>query len=373
MRIAVDAMGGDRAPGEAVKGAVRAATNLGVEVSLVGDRSVLEQCLGSCGPYDAKLVSVVNASQIVGMDEPGATSVRRKRDASICVATRLVKDGHADAVVSAGNTGATLSAAMLYLRCIPGVERPGIASVFPTVDGRVLCLDLGANVDCRPRQLVDFAVMGQVYSNRVLGVERPRIGLLNIGEEECKGNEVTKEAYALLQHDPRFSFSGNCEGDELFSGKFDVVVCDGFVGNVVLKTTEGAASLLFESVRREVLSSALCRLAGLLVRPLMRRVVKRLAYEEYGGALLLGVNGVCVIGHGRSSAKAFESALAFAAGAVSQDIRGHIERSLAAGGTAWSAAAPQDGSDGRSSAGADTQPEGRDPRRRPLHSAEGID
>jgi len=327
MRIAVDAMGGDFAPREVVTGAVQAARELETEVLLVGDTAAITQVLQECcGGAEQPFVSLVPASEVVEMNESAAQAVRRKRDSSVAVAARLIRAGEANALVSAGNTGAAVASAVLYMGQIPGIERPAIACVLPTFRGRMVCLDLGAVVDCRPRQFVDFAIMGSIYAHRVLGVEKPRVVLLNIGAEESKGNETTKAAYRLLHETVGIDFAGNCEPDELFSGEFEVAVCDGFVGNILLKTAEGVGSLVTGLIRREIENSQDPECMRKVLGPVVQRALFGLAYEEHGGAHLLGVNGVCVIGHGRSSAKAIVNAIRVARRGAEQDVVGYIAK-----------------------------------------------
>lgn len=325
MRVAVDAMGGDYTPQEAVVGCASAARDLETEVILVGDMGQIEAILkADCGGIEQPYITIVHASQQVEMDEPGAMAVRRKKDASISVAAKLVKTGEADALVSAGNTGATVAAAWLFLKSVPGIDRPAIACLLPTSKGQIVCLDLGAVVDCQPRHFVDFAIMGSVYAQRVLGCESPRVGLLNIGAEESKGNEVTKAAHRLLRDVDCVNFRGNCEPDEVFFGSFDVAVCDGFAGNILLKTAEGVGALLVGLLRNELRAASLDDSTREAVNEMVRRSLHGVAYEEHGGALLLGVNGVCIIGHGRSSAKAFVNAVNAAKLGIEGNVVGRI-------------------------------------------------
>ena len=309
MRIAVDAMGGDFAPKEIVQGAVEAAKKYGCAIVLVGDEAQIKAKLQD-EDMDALNISIVHASEVIGMDEHPAEAVRSKKDASIVVATRLVKEGTCDAVLSAGSTGAAVTAAQLILHRIRGVGRPAIATPMPTLDGVTLMLDSGANVDSKPEHLVQSAVMGSLYAQYVFGIQNPRIGLLNIGEEETKGNEQTKETYALLQKEQTINFSGNAEGRDIPKGNFDVVICDGFVGNIVLKFAEGLAKTILGLIREEIRGAGImARLGALLLLPTLRRLGRRLDVREYGGAPLLGVNGYCVIGHGSSDAKSIASAI----------------------------------------------------------------
>jgi glycerol-3-phosphate acyltransferase PlsX len=305
--IALDAMGGDHAPAETVAGAVQAVHELGLEVALVGPADVLEAEVARHGAQPAG-IRIVAAGETIGMDEAPAQAVRQKRDSSINTAMRLVKRGEAAAVVSAGNTGAVMASALFVLGRVGDIERPALGAFFPASGHGVLMLDVGANADCKPSYLAQFAHMGSLFVERVYGVEGPRVGLLNIGEEENKGNELTQEAYRRLQKSA-LNFVGNVEGKDIAMGQVDVAVMDGFTGNVAIKMSEGVVSL-FLSEMRSVLSKRLrYKLAALVLRPAFRAVRKRLDYAEYGGASLLGVNGVVIIAHGRSDATAIKNAL----------------------------------------------------------------
>jgi glycerol-3-phosphate acyltransferase PlsX len=298
-RIVIDAMGGDHAPDEIVRGALMAARSRLATITLVGDEARLRPLLAGAPAG----VEVVHASQVIGMDEAPASALRSKKDASITVAMRLVKEGKGDAVVAAGSTGAAMAAALMVLGRIPGIERPAIAVVLPTQQGPCTLLDVGANVDAKPAYLAQFAMMGSVYHRAVFKADAPRVGLFNIGEEEGKGNEQAREAYGLLKALPGLNFIGNVEGRDLPAGKADVVVCDGFVGNGLLKFAEGMALLLMDMMRAEIARDWRGKLGALFMRPNLKALKRRLDYAEYGGAPLLGVNGVCVIGHGSSKAQ----------------------------------------------------------------------
>ena len=314
LRVAVDAMGGDHAPQEVVAGAAQAARDLGVEIILVGptDRMHREWRAAGAG---ALPVRVVDATEVIEMGEPPAMALRRKRQASILVAVEALRRGEADAVVSAGNTGAAMAAALLTLGRIEGIDRPAIAAVLPTLRGRAIMVDVGANVDCRPKHLLQFAVMGSVYAQRVLGVARPRVGLMSNGTEETKGNELVIRAADLLR-ESGLHFIGNVEGRDFFDGAADVVVCDGFVGNLLLKFGEGLAVGIFTLLREELSRGLLVRLGVALATPRLRALARRMDYTEYGGAPLLGVNGICIITHGSSGAKAMRNSIALAAESV---------------------------------------------------------
>jgi glycerol-3-phosphate acyltransferase PlsX len=314
LRIAVDAMGGDHAPGEIVAGAAWAAKELGVEIILVGPTSRMHAELGALG-LGTLPIRVVDAPEVIGMAEPPAMALRRKRGASIQVAVDALRHGDADAVVSAGNTGAAMAAALLTLGRIEGIDRPAIAAVLPTLRGRAIMLDVGANVDCRPKHLLQFAIMGSVYASRVLGVLEPRLGIMSNGAEETKGNELVIRASQLLKQSG-LHFIGNVEGRDFFGGVADVVVCDGFVGNLLLKFGEGLALGIFTLLREELSRGPLVRLGVALATPRLRALARRMDYTEYGGAPLLGVNGVCIITHGSSKAKAIRNSIGLAAESV---------------------------------------------------------
>lgn len=309
MLIALDAMGGDHAPTETVKGALLAIRETDVEVALVGLPDVLEAELARHGHSDhPPSVRVVPASEVVGMHEPPAQAVRQKRQSSINEALRLVKEGQASAVVSAGNTGAVVASALLVLGRLGGIKRPALGAYFPTGRYGVLALDVGANADCKPSYLVQFAHMGSIYMERVYGAKRPRVGLLSIGEEEGKGNALTREVYDRLQHSP-LNFVGNVEGKEIMNGEVEVVVSDGFTGNVAVKMGEGMAEFMFRELRKAVSERLRYRLGALLMVDALRGMRRRLDYAEYGGVPLLGVNGVVIICHGRSHAQAIKNAI----------------------------------------------------------------
>ncbi len=326
MKIALDAMGGDRSPSVEVEGAVQAVRDLGVEVILVGEESLLKEELRKHRTEGLPL-TIVHAPQKVEMHEAPTQVIRKKKDASICVAANLVKEGKAAALVSAGHTGATMAAAMFILSPIRGVERPAIATLLPTLQGVALMLDVGANVDCKPKHLFQFAVMGDVYARRVMGKTSPRIGLLSIGEEDTKGNLLTKEAFGHLKAAP-FNFIGNVEGREVYSGAADVIVCDGFIGNVALKISEGVAETLGKLLKREIEASRFGKIGYLFLRSAFEAFKKKVDYAEYGGAPLLGVNGVCIICHGRSSPRAIRNALAMARDFTSGQVLPHLQKDI---------------------------------------------
>jgi glycerol-3-phosphate acyltransferase PlsX len=323
MRIAVDAMGGDFAPREIVKGAVHAAKlSLVDKLILVGDEGAVKRELAQYGAVSPK-IAIVHAADVVGMDESPAQAIRKKKDSSIARAVDLVKSGEADAVVSAGNTGAVVVAAQLKLRNLPGVERPAIATVLPTQDRPFVLIDAGANTDCTPTLLGQFALMGSIYSQVILGQSSPVVGLLSIGGEDIKGNDVTKEAFGILSRAP-INFRGNVEGHDLFLGQTDVVVCDGFVGNVVLKTSESAAHAIGHWMKQEFKRNPVRILGAILLKGALKEMKRKMDPEMYGGAPLLGVNGVCIITHGSSSDLAIYHAVRVACEAVQQNLTQRI-------------------------------------------------
>jgi glycerol-3-phosphate acyltransferase PlsX len=325
MRIALDAMGGDFAPREVVRGAVDAVRGLsGIsKVFLVGDESAVKRELDACGGASPKL-EIRHASQAVGMEETPALAIRRKKDNSISRAMDLVHTGEADAFVSAGNTGAVVVAATLKLRTIEGVERPSIAMVLPTQERPFILTDAGANTDCSAHILAQFAAMGSVYSHVILGREKPVVGLLSIGGEESKGNDITKEAFRILQKSP-LNFRGNVEGHDLFKGQTDVIVCDGFVGNAVLKASESASHAIAHWMKQEFRRTPLRMLGALLLSGALKAMKKKMDPEMYGGAPLLGVKGVCIIAHGASSARAMYHAIRVAR----ESVHGHLNEAIA--------------------------------------------
>jgi glycerol-3-phosphate acyltransferase PlsX len=305
-KIALDAFGGDYAPEEIVEGALLAAELEGISVILTGDEHRLRSLVG--GKAGSNRIEIVHAPEVVQMDEEPVAAVRSKRDSSLVRGAQLVRQGEAQALVSAGSTGATLAAALFNIGRIKGVERPAISTILPTAAGFTLVLDVGANVDCRPSQLVQFAQMGSIYATEVLKVPNPRVGLLNVGHEPGKGNQLAKEVYSLLQQ-TSLNFIGNVEGREVPGGHVDVVVCDGFLGNVVLKFAEGLSSTLLNMIKEEAKRSLVATAGALLMKPGFRRLKKRMDPNEYGGAPLLGINGVVIIAHGGSNAKAIYNAL----------------------------------------------------------------
>ncbi|MBN3037823.1 MAG: phosphate acyltransferase PlsX [Candidatus Omnitrophica bacterium] len=307
MKIVLDGMGGDNAPGATVEGAVMAAKELGAHIIIVGVKDVLERELSKHGSHFSN-IELHHASETIDMHDPPAASVRKKKDSSINIAAKLVKEGKADAMVSAGNTGAVVCATTLYLRLLKGIERPGIGIVFPSLKGASLIIDVGANIDPKPIHLYQYAVMGDVYSRAILKKFNPTVGLLNIGQEESKGTDFTKKAYNLCSRS-RLNFIGNVEGPDLFNGRCDVIVCDGFVGNVVLKVSESLAENLSALLKRELGVNFFTRIGALFSKSALMAMKREMDYTEYGGAPLLGIDGTCIICHGRSTAKAIKNAV----------------------------------------------------------------
>ena len=318
MRIALDAMGGDAAPETTVAGAVRAARELPVEIVLVGQREAIEKHLASYSQRPANL-SLLHAAEVIGMEESPVASIRKKRDSSINVGLGLLKEKQVDAFVSAGNTGAVMSASMFLVGLLPGIERPGIAILLPGVKGDTLLIDVGANIDPKPIHLLQYALMGEAYVRCVLGKARPTVGLLNVGEEESKGTEFMKEAYGMLEGSG-VNFAGNVEGHDIFTGEYDVIVCDGFAGNVALKTAESLAHAINVLLKRSLAMSPITRLGAWLARDAFRQLRKEVDYAEHGGAPLLGVDGVSIIAHGASGGKAIKNAIRVAYESVRHEL-----------------------------------------------------
>ena len=329
-RIAIDAMGGDHAPEAIVGGALEAVSELPVEIALVGAKERLEPLIQ--GAKGAEKLTIHHASDVISMSAHPVEAIRRQRDSSIVVAARLVKEGVADALVSAGSTGAAMACSLLEWGRIKGIERPAISTILPTLDGACIMLDVGAQVDCRPSHLAQFALMGSLYAERVLGISKPKIGLLNNGEEEGKGCELVREAYPLLASIPDLNFIGNVEGRDILVGKADVVVCDGFVGNVVLKFAEGMGAVIFDLLREAIGRDTRSKVGGLLLRPALKQLWRKMDYTEYGGAPLLGIKGVCIISHGSSNEKAVKNAIRVACESVTGEIVGAITQRISENG-----------------------------------------
>jgi glycerol-3-phosphate acyltransferase PlsX len=328
-RIAVDAMGGDHAPGPIIDGALAAARHVRFGLLFAGPREIVERELARHADAASLDIAIVDAPEVIGMAEPPAQALRRKPGASIRLAADAVAEGRAVALFSAGSTGASVMAAFGRFGLLPGVDRPALATTIPTRRGPAVLLDAGATVECRPQHLLQFAAMGAVYARVALGIAQPRVGLLSIGEEETKGTEVIREAHRLLKGGA-LNFIGNVEGRDVYSGMADVVVCDGFTGNVALKISEGLVDAVEHLLGEELQSTFSTRVGYLLSLRAFRRFRKRVDYSEYGGAPLLGVNGLCIVGHGRSSAKAVRNAVAMAHRFAVQHVVEKLEAGIAA-------------------------------------------
>lgn len=330
IRIAVDAMGGDHAPHEIVDGSVQGAREHGVSVLLVGKPDEIERELKK---HDTQglAIEVVPASEIIEMGESPATGLRKKKDASIIVTAKCVKSGQAQGMVAAGSTGAAMASALLYVGRIDGVDRPAIGVRLPSSASPCLLIDAGANADCTPEMLIQFAVMGNIFMHNVCNVEKPRVGLLNIGEEQSKGNAFAHTAFQMLEKDERFHFIGNVEGKELFNGSADVAVTDGFTGNVALKSAEGVMKMFSSVLKSELKSSLRTKAGALLAEPALRTAIKQVDPEEFGGALLFGIKGICVISHGGSRARGIKNAIRVAKEAILADVLGKISKQIQEG------------------------------------------
>jgi phosphate acyltransferase len=331
VRVALDAMGGDNAPGEIVLGAIQAAREYSMGVYLVGREDAIRAELAKHDTQGLDL-PIVHTDEVIEMDEHPASAVRRKKNASMTLALQLVRDGSALGAVSAGNSGAMMAASLFTLKRIEGVDRPALGGVFPTRDGACFVLDIGANTDCKPEYLQQFALMGSIYMQRIFSIPSPRVGLLANGEEETKGNEQVLQTHQLLKANAGtlgINFIGNVEGRDIPTGGADVVVCDGFVGNVVLKLSEGLAETLLGMLRTQMTSSLPSKLAAAVLRPGLRNVFRRLDYAEYGGVPLLGINGSAIVSHGRSNAKAIKNAIRVARQTAETNIAGAIAEGLA--------------------------------------------
>jgi glycerol-3-phosphate acyltransferase PlsX len=329
MKIAVDVMGTDYGPAEIIKGVLEAVTEYGCDVVLVGDQDVIKAELQKEHQENNPKVLIHHASQVIEMKEHPGISVKKKRDASIVVATHLLHEKECDALVSSGSTGAAVASALFGLGRIRGIERPAIATVIPSITGATVLLDSGAKVDTKPEQMVQSAIMGSVYAELQLGIKNPRVGLLNIGEEETKGNEQTLATYPLMKQEKHINFIGNVEGRDINKGTVDVVVCDGFTGNVVLKTMEGLGLAIVDIFKNTILSSGItAKLGALLMKPALEKMKHKMDASEYGGALLLGVRAPFIICHGSSKAKAIKNAVRVAIELTEKDVVGRIRKEI---------------------------------------------
>jgi glycerol-3-phosphate acyltransferase PlsX len=325
MIIAVDAMGSDFGPKVPVEGAVRAAEEYGVDVVLVGIENLIKKELAKLGAPSNR-ITILDAPEAIGMGD-GLLSIRKKQQSSIRVGTQLVKDGGASAFVSMGNTAAVVYISKKTLGALKGVDKPALALLLPNLSGLTLLVDVGANANCQAHHLVQFAVMGKIFMETAMGIAEPRIGLMSIGEERGKGNDLTKEAFGLLQDSP-LNFVGNMEGKDIYSGKADVIVSDGFTGNVALKVSEGVVESLFSMVRNEVMKNFFAKIGLLLMKRNLKKIYKKVDYSEYGGAHLLGLNGVCIIGHGRSNVRAVKNAVRMSREFVMKHIQDRIQTEM---------------------------------------------
>jgi glycerol-3-phosphate acyltransferase PlsX len=326
MRIAVDAMGGDFGPRVTVEGAVKAAQEYQIEVLLVGAEELIKKEF-SKHKISGNMASIVNAPEAIGMGE-GILSFRKKKNSSIRVGAQLVKSGQAEAFVSTGNTAAVVYISKKVLGSLSGVDKPALSLLVPNLKGLTLLLDVGANVDCRPQHLEQFAVMGQIFMENVLNLKNPKVGLMSIGEESSKGNELTREVFEKLKSSA-LNFIGNVEGKDIYSGKADIIVTDGFIGNVALKVSEGVVETLFYMVRNEVMKNFFAKIGYLLMKRNLKKMYRKVDYSEYGGALLLGLNGVCIIGHGRSNINAVKHAVRLAKDFVMSKAQDKIQHEMA--------------------------------------------
>lgn len=326
IRIAVDAMGGDHAPEEIVKGAVMAAKEYNVAIQLVGREEDVSKELAK---YDTKGldIQIKHADEVIGMDESPGKALRQKKNSSIIKSVESVAKNEANAVVAAGSTGAAMAASLFGLGRLPGIDRPAISCQIPSLKKPIVLIDAGANSDSEPKMLYQNAIMGRIFAQSVLGYKNPTVGIMNIGEEEGKGNELVKETYKLLnEKKEEFNFIGNIEGRDAFKGDCHVIVCDGFVGNVTLKVLEGVGTMLFTMIKQQLTSTPFAKIVGLLAKPFFKNIKAQIDYEEYGGALLLGVKGITVISHGSSKAYAIQNAVRVAKEAVEADVNGKIIR-----------------------------------------------
>jgi glycerol-3-phosphate acyltransferase PlsX len=326
MKVALDAMGGDFAPEVTIAGAVEAVNEYDIEVILVGDRQQLTESLDG-KRHPSHKISIVHTSEVVAMNESPAIALRKKKNSSIRVAIELVKSNLADAAVSAGNSGVAMATSLFILGKLPNVDRPAIATIMPSLTGFFVLIDAGANVDCKPENLMQFALMGNAYYKALFDVPDPLVSLLSIGEEDTKGNELTKETFKLLKQSG-INFTGNMEGKDIFSGNADVIVCDGFIGNIVLKVSEGLAETIIKMLKREIINATTGKLGYLMIKPAIRNFRKRTDYSEYGGAPLLGINGTCIISHGRSSSKAIKNAIRVSAEMAKKKVHENIAHTL---------------------------------------------
>lgn len=326
MKIVLDAMGSDRAPAVEVAGAVQAVAEYGCDVVLVGDEALVKPALKRFR-YDPNKISLVHAPERIEMHEPAAISVRRKRQSSIVVGLEMLKNDQADGFVSAGNTGAVVCAATLSLRLLPGIERPGIAIILPTLAGKSLIIDVGANITAKPIHMLQYGIMADAYCKYILHIDKPKVGLLNVGEEETKGTDFLKESHTLLSSS-RLNFIGNIEGRDIYRGSADIILCDGFIGNVILKVSESVIDTIVKLLKREIKANFIAKIGAVLASAAFMSLKKKMDYTEHGGAPLLGVDGRCIICHGISNTKAIKNAIRVAAETKAQEVNRHIVEEL---------------------------------------------
>jgi glycerol-3-phosphate acyltransferase PlsX len=326
LKIIIDAMGGDRAPGEIIKGSVMALKEFNIHITLVGDKVKIEKLLET-EDYDKSKLDIIHSTEMINFDESPTLAIRRKKDSSMVVGMKMVRDGLGDAFISAGSTGALLAGGLFIIGRIDGIDRPGLAPILPGKNGPFMLLDVGANAECKVQNIVQFATMGEIYMKKVLKKAEPKIALANIGAEEEKGTEFVKSCYKSLKVN-KINFVGNIEGREILNGDVDVIVCDGFVGNIILKTFEGAVSTIFEVLKKEIMGSMRSKLGGLLLKPVFNSFKRKFDYTEYGGAILLGLNSPVIKAHGSSNSNAFKNAIKQAVLSVKGNIIDTIKEEI---------------------------------------------
>ena len=329
MKIIIDAMGGDNAPKDIIRASVKAVDELGIEIVLVGEEVVVKSELQKYNVKNISKITIHNAEEVISNDDAPVMAIKSKKDSSMVVGLNLLKDGHGDAFVSAGNTGALMTGALLIVKRIEGVDRPALAPIIPTEQGPAVLIDGGSNVDCKPINLLQFAVMGSIYAKKALNIDNPRVGLVNIGSEEKKGNELTKESYELLKNKGNLNFVGNIEGREVPEGKADVIVCDGFVGNVILKVMEGMGLAINNFLKQEFSKNIITKLGALIAKSAFMGLKKKMDYKEYGGAILVGVNGAIIKAHGSADDTIFFNTIKKTRNIVESGLVGKIREEIA--------------------------------------------
>lgn len=329
MKIIIDAMGGDNAPKDIIRASVKAVDELGIEIVLVGEEVVVKSELQKYNVKNISKITIHNAEEVISNDDAPVMAIKSKKDSSMVVGLNLLKDGHGDAFVSAGNTGALMTGALLIVKRIEGVDRPALAPIIPTEKGPAVLIDGGSNVDCKPINLLQFAVMGSIYAKKALNIDNPRVGLVNIGSEEKKGNELTKESYELLKNKGNLNFVGNIEGREVPEGKADVIVCDGFVGNVILKVMEGMGLAINNFLKQEFSKNIITKLGAFIAKSAFMGLKKKMDYKEYGGAILVGVNGAIIKAHGSADDTIFFNTIKKTRNIVESGLVGKIREEIA--------------------------------------------